>query len=363
MHRYDEKEWKETEAEIRASCSGFDSKGRHLAPNGQPSNLSYIDWVTVRTPSFLRWFGNWIKAARIKHLLASEPMDISRNTVRDSAAAKETYNGIGIVRNKEISMDVEFVRTTLGKVMRHEPYDHRTIGALKKLFENAVFMFAEAPDFKTPRKDGTLHKDSSSNVESFSHFVNRFRMDRKDYLIRYSVRDLRTRRPDGYHQLHSQHISEIKSSSLSTRSALFVRGAETTASDSKLASFLISVNDNTSKVVDDNSEPLKVFLCTPESFPESDSGNCTYYCFTKNREDAGKSGKGCASEAFLNIRNSYHARTSYDMGSPLLTDSDRLIASTGYDGLFIDHAGWYIAFKAEEVLLKPLRSHRFSPST
>ena len=30
------------------------------APNGEWSNLNEQQWVTVRTPSFLNWFGNWI---------------------------------------------------------------------------------------------------------------------------------------------------------------------------------------------------------------------------------------------------------------------------------------------------------------
>lgn len=37
----------------------FDAEGRHLAPNGQPSNLTLEQWITVRTPEFKAWFGDW----------------------------------------------------------------------------------------------------------------------------------------------------------------------------------------------------------------------------------------------------------------------------------------------------------------
>ena len=30
-----------------------------LAPNGKPSNLNEVQWNTVRTPEFKRWFGDW----------------------------------------------------------------------------------------------------------------------------------------------------------------------------------------------------------------------------------------------------------------------------------------------------------------
>ena len=37
-----------------------DSKGRLLAPNGEPSNLTEDQYVQVRTKAFINWFGDWI---------------------------------------------------------------------------------------------------------------------------------------------------------------------------------------------------------------------------------------------------------------------------------------------------------------
>ena len=53
-------EWQETEIRLRANEANFDEAGRPLAPNGQLSRLPYREWVTVRTPSFINWFGDWM---------------------------------------------------------------------------------------------------------------------------------------------------------------------------------------------------------------------------------------------------------------------------------------------------------------
>ena len=53
-------EWQEMEVRLRANAANFDEAGRPLAPNGVPSRLDYREWVTVRTPSFIRWFGDWM---------------------------------------------------------------------------------------------------------------------------------------------------------------------------------------------------------------------------------------------------------------------------------------------------------------
>lgn len=36
------------------------------APNGKPTNLTERQWLQVRTKNFIKWFGDWLKAANIK---------------------------------------------------------------------------------------------------------------------------------------------------------------------------------------------------------------------------------------------------------------------------------------------------------
>lgn len=54
------RQWTDTESKLRMDSSNFDSEGNHLAPNGKKSNLSYFQWVQVRTQNFINWFGDWI---------------------------------------------------------------------------------------------------------------------------------------------------------------------------------------------------------------------------------------------------------------------------------------------------------------
>lgn len=42
-----------------ASSQGV-QKGKLLAPNGKPSNLNAVQHAQVRTPEFVKWFGNWL---------------------------------------------------------------------------------------------------------------------------------------------------------------------------------------------------------------------------------------------------------------------------------------------------------------
>ena len=31
-----------------------------IAPNGKATNLTEEQWIQVRTPNFIKWFGDWI---------------------------------------------------------------------------------------------------------------------------------------------------------------------------------------------------------------------------------------------------------------------------------------------------------------
>ncbi len=54
--------YKKIKSEIGSVVIGEDDKdleGNLLAPNGKKSNLSELEWKMTRTPSFLKFFGNW----------------------------------------------------------------------------------------------------------------------------------------------------------------------------------------------------------------------------------------------------------------------------------------------------------------
>ena len=52
-------EFDEFRRRLLSDPSNFDADGNPLAPNGKRSNLTLEQWITVRTPEFKAWFGDW----------------------------------------------------------------------------------------------------------------------------------------------------------------------------------------------------------------------------------------------------------------------------------------------------------------
>lgn len=52
-------EFDEFRKRLLSDPSNFDADGNPLAPNGERSNLTLEQWITVRTPEFKAWFGDW----------------------------------------------------------------------------------------------------------------------------------------------------------------------------------------------------------------------------------------------------------------------------------------------------------------
>ena len=79
-------DYEATENELRADSSNFDSDGNHLAPNGKKSNLTYKQWVQVRTPAFMHWFGDWITDPENASKIVDEngePLVVYHGTMED----------------------------------------------------------------------------------------------------------------------------------------------------------------------------------------------------------------------------------------------------------------------------------------
>ena len=300
----------DTERALRRNPVNFDSEGYHLAPNGKVSNLPYELWLAARTPAFREWFGEWERRAIIENLIKRPVPDISDFEITPSNT-KEVYRSIGTAKNKETNINVDFVNSAYGKIIRHKEYNPRLIWAMKELFESAVLMNVEMPDFDTPRADGTVHKRRNS-IKSFSHFINTLQMDEQTYLIRYTVQNLKSRRGEGAHQLHSQQITKIKISNLANVSTLSVWAETTVASDLKLTSFLKSVNDDVSQAADENGEPEVV-----HHFSLLDNSHSRV-----NMEDI-------HADAFLNLRHPVRNNTAADGGLSSMRD---IFADRKYDG-------------------------------
>ncbi len=177
---------------------------------------------------------------RINTFLSGSPTDITDDETTVETAG-EVYKRIGTVTNRETGDTVRFVNSVFGKIERHRDYDPRLIGKLGELFEKAVFLFDEDPDFITPRSNGTLHK-KKNNIVGFSNYGSLVEIDGLPYIVRYTVQEPNTRSRNVVKNFHSQQISGIKISTRPIRSTSLMWGMVKDASDYKLASFLEAVN-------------------------------------------------------------------------------------------------------------------------
>ena len=181
----------------------------------------------------------WINA-----LIDSPSVDVSFNKTTNEKALSE-YQKIKKATNRHSGDEICFVNGSFGKIKRHNNYDPRIIGSLKELFERAVFIGNAEPDFHTPRADGTVHK-AQNNIEAFSYYLNKITMDGKEYLIRFTIHDLKHKpwKPQ-IHNFHSQQMTNvsIKKNGASNVSTLAMWADEVTASDLRLATILSKVKE------------------------------------------------------------------------------------------------------------------------
>ena len=93
-----------TENLLKANSKNFDADGNHLAPNGQKSNLSYKQWVQVRTPAFKAWFGDWESDVDNSSKVVDsngEPLVVYHGSINSFDTFAENENGIYFTDNKE----------------------------------------------------------------------------------------------------------------------------------------------------------------------------------------------------------------------------------------------------------------------
>ena len=87
-------------AQVRAQYEGTDQWMK--APNGQDTALTEDQWVTVRTPAFKNWFGDWENdpqnASKAVYWLTKEPLVVYHGTNADIEAFDTERGGEGTTR-------------------------------------------------------------------------------------------------------------------------------------------------------------------------------------------------------------------------------------------------------------------------
>ena len=245
-------------AEVRKQYEGLDKWMK--VPNVEPTNLTEDQWVTVRTPAFKNWFGDWegkFIAQRAKDYLDNHgPVGkITGNEFEKSEASlidrvEEYYKNSGnsIVNNSKlgnITLDRRGVKDSIGHGIG------RTKAAAYAVVPEVIkhgFVYAEENNWKNRGYDTAV---IIANVE----------IGEKPYICEVVVTKSDNRQ--GFY-LHEVEIKE-------NLDGVFKTAINGTPSRSRLIiSQYLRKGNEASKIVDENGEPLVVYHGSDADFDTFD---------------------------------------------------------------------------------------------
>lgn len=247
------------------------------APNGKDTNLTERQWLQVRTKAFKKWFGDWEKTARIEKLKKTKPIEITGDEVKPSDDLKEYKKNAleygktlqGEYTNKDTGITIQLQRGRknggLNEVLQHDYKDRehlQSIVAIPQIIENATYIDSE------PNNDIPKNPD----VKEYQYYVCGLKIGGEDYTVRAVVAV--DNKGDRYYDHKLTNIEKGKLLDQINSQAIKNNGFGTTPGtkpttvvseykDSKLISLL---QENSSKVVDENGEPMVVYHGTNENF-------------------------------------------------------------------------------------------------
>ena len=318
------------------------------APNGEPTNLTERQWLQVRTRAFKDWFGDWEREASLT-------FDDTQYSNKDclEALAKET--GKPFVNDETgISADInrkQRDKITSGKAQRKSKDagfstgTHNYVAAhIRDLFKYAVHLGD--------------YKDAQSNPDI--HAIKRFACPaRINGELAYVYMTVKETKLYG-HRIYTLELDTIEKlgGNLDDHFKEMLNPTPSGVILQKLKEKVNTFFENSSKIVDENGEPLVVWHGTPERFNVFDrtktranmdiQGNF----FTPWELDAQGYGENVRA-FFLNIRKpagfqqGYAALNKFKGQNGAGVKARELLVSQGYDG--VDNGDEYITFEPEQV--------------
>lgn len=268
-----------------------------IAPNGNASNLTNDQWALVRTRNFKWWFGDWDKYGRIQKLKKSKDAVITGDEFNyDADINKYKKNAESFakgLRGSYTNTDTgRIINLSSGKqggvkeVLRHDQGDiaHiQSVAAIPQIIENSVYITS------APNEDVS----KNPNILYYEYYLCGLKINDADYVVKAVVGV--DANGDKYYD-HS--LTEIEKGKLvdelapifnSTQSGLssvstqeeaggaYPADREWESKDSPLSKVkdkrLVSIlQNNSSKIVDENGEPRVVYHGTKHKFWAFDGG-------------------------------------------------------------------------------------------
>ena len=226
------------------------------APNGKDTNLTERQWLQVRTKAFKKWFGDWEKTARIEKLKKTKPIEITGEEYkgkyelnRDSAKSYIKDSLRGEYTNKDTGDTILLAKDGAQKVTSHSMGNEahlKSIAVIPELIEKSIFI------------DELPNEKNNGKYDSYRYYVSGLKIGDVDYTVKLAIGI------DEYGNKYYDHsLTEIEKGklidevgALSTTLPSDNQSAHSEYKDSKLISLL---QTNSSKVVDENGEPLVVY--------------------------------------------------------------------------------------------------------
>lgn len=218
------------------------------APNGKPTNLTEKQWAQVRTKAFKKWFGDWEKAWRIEKLRNSKLVEIVFNGEyelnRDSAKRWMKDNLRGEYTNADTGEKIVVSKVGINEVTSHGSNDEvhlKSLSAIPSLIENSIFI------------EELSNSKEHDKYDRYRYYVCGANIDGQDYTIKIVIGV-----KDGA-KYYDHRLTQIEKGNLLdnlnglSNSVAEKQNASSIGKDTKLLSIL---QTNSSKIVDENGEPL-----------------------------------------------------------------------------------------------------------
>ena len=323
------------------------------APNGKPSKLTPRQWAQVRTKAFKDWFGDWEKSARIEKLRNSDSVSIKgdeieitddykqnkRNALEYGKKLRATYV------NKDTGVSITLGKSGVKEVLNHDYKDKeqiQSIAAIPQIIENSIYIES------ANNEDTDVNKD----VSRYHYYVCGLNIGGVDYTVRAVIAE----QPNG-DRYYDHKLTRIeKGKLLDSLSGIPTPGFNqgiSLVSDSKDKRLSSILQTNSSKVVDENGEPIVVYHGTDKditSFEMNDGSMGRGVYFTSNWDEAAeyamdKQGidniddvdESKIYECFVDVRDDNqitHSRFSSEDIEVLVTDPTQIKSATDNVGAF-----------------------------
>lgn len=240
------------------------------APNGQPTNLNERQWFQVRTKAFKNWFGDWEKSARIEKLRKAKPVEITGKEVKPSDDLKQYKKNAseygktlqGLYVNKDTGKEIQLQRGRknggINEVLQHDykNAEHlQSIAAIPAIIENSVYIDTQDNTdlFKNP------------GVREYQYYVCGLKIGSEDYTVRATIAV--DNKGDRYYDHKLTKVEKGKLLDLIENQAALNNGfgatpdtkSTTTFSGYKDTNLVSLLQNDSSKVVDENGEPMVVY--------------------------------------------------------------------------------------------------------